>query len=335
MACMVSYIAWPGKVNMGVLKWRRSLLGRFKLLILAILGMAVAMSLCTLALKPAIPALAYSIYSPCDMEEGVGVVIIAPYGDDAWGEAVLSVARDIDGRFPTEVAFGESSTSAIQLAVEKLKSRGVDRVIMIPLLTSSNSLSVHKMRYVLGLERSSDPLQDAAHTVSLDVPFVVGRPMDSSPLLASVISDTAKKMSGPSRKGSLVVVADALQDNKDGRLWDNGVAKLSSAIKAESGFRKVIFISAPGKLPAGPESELYRTVKMESAKGVVVVPLSMGDSDLHRRIVFGLRGLDYQMNPKPLLTHPKVIEWLKESIDKQLILINWKQIVDDDLVMET
>src|SRR5688572_11803709 len=90
----------------------------------------------------------------------LGVLLLAHGGQPEWNERVLDVARQVDARQPTEVAFGMASRASIQTAVDRLTARGVTSIVAVPLFVSSHSSVITATEFLLGLRK--DAPQDLA-----------------------------------------------------------------------------------------------------------------------------------------------------------------------------
>lgn len=89
-----------------------------------------------------------------------GVMVLAHGGGDQWNQMILDATSDISQKYPTEVAFGMALPRTMQEAIDKLESKGVERIVVVPLFISSHSFIIRQSEYLLGLR---DTLADPPH----------------------------------------------------------------------------------------------------------------------------------------------------------------------------
>lgn len=311
---------------------------KFLLMAAAFIGIITAAFICTLTIGPVIPAFTYSVSADSSLQEGVGIMILAPKGGHVWQKTVEAAVKELGDSMPVEIAFGSGDPISIHVAVEKLKMRGAERIAIIPLYLSSHSSFMHQTRYILGLETIPVSMTNFVHPIPIDVPFALSKAMDDNPLVAGVLEDRAQAMSTKPSAETVVFVAESVGSAQDDALLRTDLNKLAGRTKSEAGYQNAVpvIMAKDDPFSRGASNELRKTVESAGSKGrVIVVPLMLDRNGLDKRIDFELKGLNYKLNDDCLLPHPKMIQWIKESIDKQLIKLNWERFAGDGVVMST
>lgn len=80
-----------------------------------------------------------------------GVMVLSHGGGNQWNQLILDATSEISRKYPTEVAFGMALPRTMQEAIDKLESKGVDRIVVVPLFISSHSFIIRQSEYLLGL----------------------------------------------------------------------------------------------------------------------------------------------------------------------------------------
>jgi len=81
----------------------------------------------------------------------VGVMVLAHGGSQEWNQMITDALPAISAKYPTEIAFGMALPRTMQQAIDKLESKGVDRIVVVPLFISSHSFIIRQSEYLLGI----------------------------------------------------------------------------------------------------------------------------------------------------------------------------------------
>ena len=87
-------------------------------------------------------------------ESRFGVLLMAHGGSADWNEAITSVASDIDGVMPIEIAFGMADAGSIERAAQRLQDRGVTHAGVVRLFVSGASW-LERTQMILGLKEGA------------------------------------------------------------------------------------------------------------------------------------------------------------------------------------
>ncbi|WP_445732153.1 sirohydrochlorin chelatase [Mariniflexile sp.] len=89
----------------------------------------------------------------------VGVLILAHGGKhSSWDDTVKNATESLRENYMVEVAFGMANPTTMQAGIDKLESKGVTTIAVVPLFISSYSPIIRQNEYLLGLRDTlADP----------------------------------------------------------------------------------------------------------------------------------------------------------------------------------
>ena len=233
---------------------------------------------------------------------------------DSWNDNITAIARDLDKRIPTEVAFGMAETLAMQDAINRLEKRGVTRIVAIPLYISSHSPIIGNFRYILGLQEApgSRTVVSKIDRVQSKARFVFSGALDADPMVSEILNEWARPMSPDAAKTNLVIIAHGPNDEEDNVLWLADIEKHAAYLKAK-GFRSVEVLThrndAPKEIKDVARAAFRARVEAAGRDGTnVVVPLLMSEGGIEDEVEGDLKGLKFVF-AKPLAPHPNLARW--------------------------
>jgi sirohydrochlorin cobaltochelatase len=91
--------------------------------------------------------------------EKIGVLILAHGGSVTWNQLVDDAAKPIREKYPVEIAFGMALPRTIQEGIDKLESKGINKIVVVPLFVSSHSFIIRQTEFLL---RKRETLADPA-----------------------------------------------------------------------------------------------------------------------------------------------------------------------------
>ncbi|MCO6496872.1 MAG: hypothetical protein J5I50_04320 [Chitinophagaceae bacterium] len=87
-----------------------------------------------------------------------GVMIMAHGGSQQWNDLVVNASQPLTGKYPVAYAWGMGDPVTLQKAIDELESKGVTRIIAVPLFISSHSMVIRQTEFLLGLrDKMADP----------------------------------------------------------------------------------------------------------------------------------------------------------------------------------
>lgn len=275
----------------------------------------------------------------------IGVLLLAHGGSPEWNERVMAVARTVNQSAPTEVAFGMASRASIQEAVDRLASRGVTRIVAVPLFVSSHSSVITSTEYLLGLRKEApadlaifakmnhgshgapaadhsahQPAVDPASPITTTLPIRIAAALNRHPLIGAIVADRAGAISVKPETEAVILVAHGPVPDEDNRRWLEDMAVLAQQVKVAAPYASVDYLTV--RDDAGPEmreaatKELRDTVQAQLALGrrVLIVPHLMSFGGIEQGIRKRLDGLDCTMTTQGLMPDERITAWVLASI---------------------
>jgi len=252
----------------------------------------------------------------------IGVLVLAHGGTPRWNAVVEQAVADAALPYPTRVAFGMGmhggEVEALQQAVTELEHLGVEKVVAVPLLVSSASEVMRQYAYLLGL-RPDGPWQEQAEPVKRQVPIRLTSPLDGDPAVAQVLLDRAREVSVAPGHEVVVVIAHGPNTEEDNARWLDAMGRLTQTIKAEGGFKDVLSVTmrddAEPAVLAKAVADMRQTIEAQAKENtVIVLPLLIANGGIEGKIPERLSGLTFIYQPKALLPHPKLSEWIASRV---------------------
>ncbi len=259
-------------------------------------------------------------------QHGAGILLLAHgahagHGQHApvgvWNQNVEQLARSLDARRPTEVAFGMADPVAIQAAVNRLERRGISRVAVVPLFVSSHSPIIGNFRYILGLQPTLARTTRLRHLdrVSSAAEFRFAGAMDAHPLISEILLERALAATADPSATTVVLIAHGPNDDEENRLWLRDMNAHSRFLRERGGFRDVTVLTHRNDAPTAVKAEAraaFRQRVAEAARAgtAVVVPLLLSAGGIEAEVEADLNGLAYRF-AQPLMPHPTLERWVE------------------------
>lgn len=83
----------------------------------------------------------------------IGVLVLAHGGNENWNKTINKTIEPLKKNYAVEVAFGMADPNTMQAGIDKLESKGVDKIVVVPLFISSFSPIIRQTEYLLGLRK--------------------------------------------------------------------------------------------------------------------------------------------------------------------------------------
>lgn len=264
-----------------------------------------------------------------------GTVLIAHGGDSTWNAGVLEAAQRAQTGGPIEVSFLMGRGAAahrFQDAVAKLEAKGVEQIVVVPLLVSSHSGHYEQIRYLVGL---TDDLSETMHhhlhmngieRASTRTPLQLTAALDDAPEVARVLADRALAMlratgDEPSQR-ALLIVGHGPNSAEDYAAWMGNLRPVAERVKELTGFRDVRLELVRDDAPAPVRAEavlrtrelieLQRTI---TGREVIVVPVLVSKGSVSRdKLPRDIAGTPSIYSGEPLLPHAEIARWVESRV---------------------
>jgi sirohydrochlorin ferrochelatase len=269
-----------------------------------------------------------------------GILLLAHGGSKEWNQQVQDIARQVDAKQPTEVAFGMADRTTLQASINKLVGRGVQQIVAVPLFVSSHSGVLDALGYLLGVRPAppadledltgmdhgmSNMKPDAAASaekkqpVHSPVPLRMTAALDRHPLVGEILLDRAAAISRKPAREDVILVAHGPQADADNRLWLGDMEALAQQIRSHRPFAHVSCLTlrddADEPIRSQATAELRDHVA-EAAKHkhrALVVPLLLSYGGIDNGLRKRLDGLDHVMSAQALLPDARIVQWVLDS----------------------
>ena len=272
-------------------------------------------------------------------ESRFGVLLMAHGGSADWNEAVTSVASDIDGVMPIEIAFGMADAGSIERAAERLEDRGVTHAGVVRLFVSGASW-LERTQMILGLKEGAPSKEEwaaekAARTgmsmpmgfwnIQSPLRFLLSKEgLANSKEMDIVVRDRIASLSKNPHKETVIVIAHGTGNDEENSEWIRLISERTKLAKAELGMDQIrVFSLREDWMGKRAEAEFeirhFLQEAQESDHEVIVIPFRVQGFGPYQKV---LADLPYNSNGLGLLPHPAVGDWIKNqaSILETLLL---------------
>ncbi|OFV90542.1 MAG: hypothetical protein A3H95_13600 [Acidobacteria bacterium RIFCSPLOWO2_02_FULL_64_15] len=246
-----------------------------------------------------------------------GILVIAHGAGPAWNAPVESAVETVRRTTPAEVGYLMGSGSKPQQAYDRLVQAGATRIVVVRLLISSHGAHAEQIRFIGGVRSDYPHAEHMALTqVRGPVPVAGVTPaMDDHPLIADILADRARALSGDPRQETLVIVAHGPNDDDGAAQWIATINRLAERIHSALPFRRIearlMRDDAPKPVKDRALAELRASVATNAQAGrVVVVPLLLAPGSVANEIPATLQGLDFAWDGRTLLPDERVAQWI-------------------------
>jgi sirohydrochlorin ferrochelatase len=275
-----------------------------------------------------------------------GILLLAHGGSSAWNDNVRALAAQVNRDQPVEVAFGMATRANIQRAADALVSRGVARIVAVPLFVSSHSSVVTSTEYLLGLRpdapadlaafarmvhRTDEPAGTAGHhahapdaadgtrPVTLAVPIRMTTALDSDPIVAAILSDRARSLSTEPSREAVILVAHGPVKDAENEKWLANMRELADGVRRTAPFGSVDYLTvrddAHAPIKDAATAELRALVEKRRLDGsrVLIVPVLLSFGGIEQGIRKRLEGLEYGMASQAIMPDDRLVGWVKRQ----------------------
>jgi sirohydrochlorin ferrochelatase len=253
----------------------------------------------------------------------VGVLVLAHggHGSNRWDGIVRKAVRKIRLGQPMEVAFGmgmhATEVRRFQESVDRLERKGVERLVVVPLLVSSHSEVYRQYQYLFGL-RDTAEWPEAGKPLRLEVPVAMGQALDDHHLVAEVLLERARELSRQPSEEQVILLAHGPTSDEDEQIWLQHLDQLAEFVHQQGGFAQVDTFTFRDDAPKTVRDEAVRELRSAVQEGsrhgrVLVVPVLIAQGGVEHKIPQMLTGLSYAFSGQALLPHENVEAWIAEQ----------------------
>ena len=276
----------------------------------------------------------------CETDESrFGVLLMAHGGSSEWNEAVTTVASNINGSMPIEIAFGMADAGSIERAAQRLEDQGVTHAGVVRLFVSGDSW-LERTQMILGLKEGAPSKEEwaaeKANRTEMSMPmgfwniqspirFSLSKEgLANSDEMDIVIRDRIASLSKNPHRETVMVIAHGTGDDAENSEWIRLISERTKLAKSELGMDQIeVFSLREDWMGKRAESEFeIRNFLQEAQKSnneVIVIPFRVHGFGPYQKV---LADLTYTSDGLGLLPHPAVGDWIKNqaSILETLLL---------------
>ena len=262
-----------------------------------------------------------------------GILVMAHGGDAAWNRDVEATVAPLREKYAVEIAYGMARTSTLREAVQRLESRGVERIAVVRMFISGESF-LAPTQYILGLRPELDGamghhMEGGDHaalsgTMHMEKPepidtramFLLSKSgVGESPLIDRILADRVKALSTDPAREMVLIIAHGPGDDTENEAWLRHMDARARAIEALGPFRSVHVETLREDWPhrrAEAEQRIQRHVEQATDSGVrvIIVPFRVAGFGPYREV---LDGLEYVADGKGFCPHPLMTEWIEQT----------------------
>lgn len=265
--------------------------------------------------------------SPETLKNDAGVLIMS-HGFREQGDKMFRQSlSDIANALPTSLSLGMGMMMSdhVQLSINDLEAAGVDKIVVVPVLSNRYNELMRQWEYILGQRDKAEFV--TVPQVKSKAKIYLAKPPEDDPLIAEIIHDHALEISKNPGKDFVIIVAhgasgkDASRDNpKELEILET----LARYVKEDGGFADVKAALLQDDAPAAVrEANVQRLRAMaqgavDRGQSVLIVTNLIGARTLQPKLRADLKGIDYVFNAKGISQHPNFVEWIGEAVREVL-----------------
>lgn len=258
--------------------------------------------------------------SPMDASDPLGVLVMAhgfrEHGDRVLGERLQVVASDK----PTALAMGMSMMTSdhIQLALNNLSAAGVERVVVVPAVSTRYNTMVRQWQYLYGLRESAE--YATVPRIESPVDLYMVPPLEDHPLVGEVLVEYAAEISENPAQEDVIIVAHGPVFEADNQRQIAMLERLADYVAERSDYNSISVATlqddAVKEVREANIRNLRAMVSGSAAAGrdVLIITNLLGTRTVQSSLRRDLNGLDYRFNRKGLIEHDNFIKWIEESV---------------------
>jgi hypothetical protein len=226
--------------------------------------------------------------------------------------------------FPMVISPGMSMVMSqhIQLGLDDLAAAGVEKVVVVPIVSTEHNTMIRQWQYIFGLQ---DEFAYAdVPQVETDAQIVFAAPPGDDPFVAEILLDYALELSVDPANEVVIIASHGPSAEADNQLQLALMDNLARIVKEDGGFSAVrsatLQDDAPPEVRSANVEKLRGMVTDAQADGkeVLIVTNLIGAYTIQSKLRKDLKGLDYKFNAKGLVQHDSFVEWIGEVVRVEL-----------------
>lgn len=276
-----------------------------------------------------------------------GIVLLGQGGSRDWDDLVAKVRKDLKDRVPLEAIDGMVGPRSLQTAVDRLISKNVRKIVVVPLFLFTRSDDVEQLEYLLGIRKLPSEsfmtrwgmrAELVKRVKAKKIPVVLGRGLDDDPVCSKSLLARAQKLSQEPKDEAVFIVGQGLgvDEADDARL--RVLEAFAADVEKKGRFHSVRSLLLRPSTPEQPklEAETLKTlrdaIQARSVRGhVIVLPYQLENDGSERLLKKKLDNLFYRWDGTPILPSLLVVEWVRSQAQELSKLPDQVKFKDDGL----
>jgi hypothetical protein len=221
----------------------------------------------------------------------------------------------------------EAQTSGWNQATAQLGARGIQSLIVVPLMVSSYGGHYRQIEFYAG-RRDELPVELHAHDAeappAIDVPVRVTPALDTAAELLDAVEARWRALEPRSQAAPLVMVAHGPNDEGDAARWTHAMhlvlARLGAAGHRSQALPMLLRDDAPAHVRAAAVAAMRDSITALAARAgdsVTVMTLLIARGQITQRTIPGdLAGLPIRYAPMGLTPLPAIARWIERSAER-------------------
>jgi len=252
-----------------------------------------------------------------------GVLIMA-HGYGPGGDLDLfNSVQDLSKKYQTTLSIGMSmmTSSHVVCSVNEMILNNVEKIFVVPVSSSPHNTLVRQWNYIFKLE-DNYAYSDVERINNEKI--IMLDPISDHLYAKKIILDYTNEISSDPTNEALIIIAHGPIDEGDNEIELKLMNNIGQYIKKYTSIHSIKAFTlqddAPKEIRNRNIEDIKTFMKMseDDGKRVLMVSNLMSGQGIQRKLNKDFEGFDYVFNSKGLLTHPYYIEWIKESVNKQI-----------------
>lgn len=273
-------------------------------------------------------------------ESETGVLVLAHGAGKEWNEAVLRAVDEVSGNYQKEVAFGMGDAGTIQPKINALQSRGIKRIVVVPLFLSSSSEMYRHIEYVLGLRKEPDALflvlmenapehthghmLDLTAQVKFSVPYRMATAINYEQLIAAILEERIRSIRFDPARTSFFLLAHGPVSEEDNRGWFFLLSRYIEFLEKRFSHTKFLAFTfrddAPAFIKKRAIHEIRNAAMYENAqrREVIALPFLLAPGGREMELEKILNNCRCRVHRQTLLPHRNISRLIERKVQSAL-----------------
>ncbi len=260
-----------------------------------------------------------------------GVLLAGAGGGADWNSLIGLLRKELGERRPLETITGSYGTREVQHAIDRLQTRRVAKIVVVPLYLYPRTADAEQLRYLLGIrEFPSEEFLEGwgmksrnVKRAKAKVPIIMTEGLGDEGFIAEVLLQHAKKLSRKPKKEIVILIGRGRAADEENTLREELLTSISGKMLVRSRFRSVQAVLLRPRTKEKPrqavESEIAmrKLIRANSVRSrVIVVPYLMARDGSGRALRKKLDNLFYRWSEGTLLPDKRVAKWVRKSAQR-------------------